>query len=138
MIVIDTNVLSELLKPEPHPGVESWIRQYPLGSVFITTITEAEVLYGVALLPGGKRKEILEVSTHTLFTQIFSGRILSFDSEAARAYAKIASVRQKSGFPISQFDAQIAAITHAHSARLVTRNTVDFRDCGIEVINPWL
>ncbi len=137
MIVVDTNVLSELLRPEPHANVKSWMSQHPVTSVFTTTITQAEIMYGVELLPAGQRKDKLKTAVHTLFSHNFTGRILPFDIEAAIVYANIASSRRASGFPISQFDAQIAAITRTRGARLVTRNFDDFRDCGIEVINPW-
>jgi len=138
MIVIDTNVLSELLKREPDQNVKSWMSLQPMTSVFTTTVTQAEILYGVALLPEGKRKRKLKEAIQTLFFRRFTDRILPFDIEAAVEYAEIASSRRASGVPISQFDAQIAAISRTRGASLVTRNSDDFRDCGIEVINPWI
>lgn len=138
MIVIDTNVLSELLKREPDQNVKSWMSRQPMTSVFTTTVTQAEILHGVALLPDGKRKNKMMEAVQTLFLKRFMGRILPFDIEAAVDYAEIASLRRASGIPISQFDAQIAAITRTRGASLVTRNSDDFRDCGIKVINPWI
>lgn len=138
MIVIDTNVLSELLKREPDQNVKSWMSRQPMTSVFTTTVTQAEILYGVTLLPDGKRKNKMMEAVQTLFSKRFMGRILPFDIEAAVDYAEIASLRRASGIPISQFDAQIAAITRTRGASLVTRNSDDFRDCGIKVINPWI
>lgn len=138
MIVIDTNVLSELLKREPDQNVKSWMSRQPMTSVFTTTVTQAEILYGVALLPDGKRKNKMMEAVQTLFLKRFMGRILPFDIEAAVDYAEIASLRRASGIPISQFNAQIAAITRTRGASLVTRNSDDFRDCGIKVINPWI
>lgn len=138
MIVIDTNVLSELLKREPDQNVKSWMSRQPMTSVFTTTVTQAEILYGVTLLPDGKRKNKMMEAVQTLFSKRFMGRILPFDIEAAVDYAEIASLRRASGILISQFDAQIAAITRTRGASLVTRNSDDFRDCGIEVINPWI
>ena len=138
MIIIDTNVLSELLTREPDQNVKSWMSLQPMLSVFTTTVTQAEILYGVELLPDGKRKNKLKTAVQSLFSGRFTGRILPFDIEAAVEYAEIASSRRASGIPISQFDAQIAAITRTRGARLVTRNSDDFRDCGIEVINPWI
>src|SRR6056297_737796 len=111
MIVIDTNVLSELLKREPDQNVKSWMSLQPMTSVFTTTVTQAEILYGVALLPEGKRKRKLKEAIQTLFFRRFTDRILPFDIEAAVEYAEIASSRRASGVPISQFDAQIAAIS---------------------------
>lgn len=136
MIVIDTNVLSELLKREPDQNVKSWMSRQPMTSVFTTTVTQAEILHGVALLPDGKRKNKMMEAVQTLFLKRFMGRILPFDIEAAVDYAEIASLRRASGIPISQFNAQIAAITRTRGASLVTRNSDDFRDCGIKVINP--
>lgn len=138
MIVIDTNVLSELLKREPDQNVKSWMSRQPMTSVFTTTVTQAEILHGVALLPDGKRKNKMMEAVQTLFLKRFMGRILPFDIEAAVDYAEIASLRRASGIPISQFNAQIAAITRTRGASLVTRNSDDFRDCGIKVINPWI
>lgn len=138
MIVLDTNVLSELLKPEPDQNVVSWVGQQSTASLFTSTITQAEILYGVALLPGGKRQKKLLTEVQDMFAEDFRGRILAFDIEAAKSYAKIASSRRAAGRPISQFDAQIAGITRSRSGRLATRNVDDFGDCGIEVINPWL
>lgn len=138
MIVIDTNVLSELLKREPDQNVKSWMSRQPMTSVFTTTVTQAEILYGVALMPDGKRKNKLMEAVQILFSKRFMGRILPFDIEAAVEYAEIASLKRASGIPISQFDAQIAAITRTRGASLVTRNSDDFRDCGIKVMNPWI
>ena len=105
--------------------------------MFITTITQAEVLYGVELLPAGKRRMRLSVAIDKLFAEDFKGRILSFDEDSARVFAKIVTGREAAGRPISQFDAMIAAIARSHSAAVATRNTHDFEHCGIRVINPW-
>lgn len=137
MILLDTNVISELMRPEPSPGVVSWVNIKPMTSLFITTITQAEILYGVRLLPEGQRKSKLLAEAQSMFSEDFSGRILPFDFNAAQAYAEIASARRSSGRPISQFDAQIAGIARSRGSRLATRNVDDFIDCGIKVINPW-
>ena len=137
MILLDTNVLSELMEPEPYPEVVSWISKKPITSLFISTITQAEILYGLSLLEQGRRKSSLQVAARTMFAKDFRERILSFDISAAEAYAEIASDRRLSGQPISQFDAQIAAIAQSRGGSVATRNVGDFINCGIEIINPW-
>jgi len=137
VIVLDTNVLSEALKPLPSRIVLGWLAaQQPL-SVFTTAITEAEVLYGVETLPGKRRTRLL-AAVERMFAEEFAGRILPFDEDAARAFAGIVAARDTAGRPISQFDAMIAAIARSHRAAVATRNTADFQHCGIEVINPWI
>jgi hypothetical protein len=138
VIVLDTNVLSEALKPLPSSIVLRWLAaQQPL-SVFTTSITEAEVLYGVETLPSGKRRIRLLAAVEKMFAEEFAGRILPFDEDAARAFAGIVAARDRAGHPISQFDAMIAAIARSHRAAVATRNTGDFQHCGIDVINPWV
>lgn len=137
MILLDTNVLSEALKPLPSAGVLDWLAaQEPL-SVFTTTITQAEVLYGVEALPPGKRRARLLTAVEKMFAVEFEGRILSFDADAAPVFARIVAARDRAGRPISQFDAMIAAIARSHRAAVATRNTADFQHCGVVVINPW-
>jgi predicted nucleic acid-binding protein len=138
VIVLDTNVLSELMRAEPDPHVESWIAARPASSLFVTTVTQAEILYGVALLPAGKRRDRLSLAVDGLFEQDFADRLLPFDEAAAREFADIAFSRRRRGLPISQFDAQIAAITKSRGATLATRNVADFLHCGLTVIDPWL
>jgi predicted nucleic acid-binding protein len=137
IIVLDTNVISELLRPTPAESVEQWLAEQDGGGVYLTCISEAELLHGVALLPSGRRKAALAKAIQSILVQEFRNRILSFDSPAARAYAAIAAERRAAGRPISHFDGQIAAIARAHGAVVATRNTTDFEHCGIEVINPW-
>ena len=138
MIILDTNVLSELIKPAPDPNVVHWIGQKPVASLFTSTITQAEIFYGVDLMPESDRKKLLQATVTKMFNELFAGRVLPFDTEAAINYARIASDRRRSGRPISQFDAQITAITRSREARLATRNVSDFEGCGIKVINPWV
>lgn len=137
MIVLDTNVLSELVRPSPSAALEGWIGSLSPTSVFISAITEAELRYGLALLPRGRRQQQLLVQVEAILVEDFAGRILPFDSSAASAYAEIAAARRLTGRPISQADAQIAAITASRGASLATRNVADFLDCGIELIDPW-
>jgi predicted nucleic acid-binding protein len=137
MILLDTNVLSELMRPAPSAAVESWIGRQPVASIFISAITEAELRYGVALLSEGRRQVQLLAKIEAMLAEDFAGRILPFDSPAASAYADIAVTRRRSGRPISQADAQIAAIASSRGASLATRNMDDFLDCGIDVVDPW-
>ena len=138
MIVLDTNVLSELMSSSAEPTVLQWLGGQPGDQLFTTSISMAEIFQGVELLPQGKRRAGLLVAARTMFSEFFPGRILPFDEDAARAFAPIALNRRSQGRPISLFDAQIAAITSAHAATLATRNTADFEDCGIRLINPWV
>lgn len=137
MIVLDTNVLSEALKPVPSPIVLDWLAAQEPSLVFTTTVTQAEVLYGIEILPPGKRRMRLLAAVEKMFAEEFGGRILSFDENAARAFAGIVAARDAAGHPTSQFDAMIAAIARSYRAAVATRNTADFQHCGIDVINPW-
>ena len=137
MIVLDTNVLSELMKEEPVPAVISWFEKLVPDVLFTTAITEAEVLYGIELLPADKRKNKLRIAAKQVFDEDFAERVLAFDNRAARAYAQIVAKRRALGRPISQSDAQIAAIVQINSASLATRDVHGFDDCGIQVVNPW-
>jgi predicted nucleic acid-binding protein len=137
MILLDTNILSELMRAVPEAAVEQWLADQPAASVFISAITEAELRYGLALMPPGKRRSALAVEIENMLGEDFSGRILPFDSPAAVAFAEIAAERRQAGRPISQADAQIAAIARSRGAALATRNVPDFEGCGVEIINPW-
>lgn len=137
VIVLDTNVLSELLRSSPDPSVIAWVASRPLATLFTTTVTQSEMLYSARVLPSGQRRSQLESAMSGLFEEDFSGRILSFDSAAARFYAEIAASRRRAGRAISQFDAQIAAITMACGGELATRNVSDFVETGVRVVDPW-
>ncbi len=137
MWILDTNVISELMRPEPEPGVMEWLGSRPGGSLFLTAIVEAELRYGLALLPAGHRRNGLTAALEDMLEQDFADRILPFDRSAARAYADIVSGRRKQGRPISHFDGQIAAIARSRDAGVATRNENDFAGCDIVVINPW-
>ena len=137
MIILDTNVLSEAIRPSPSEIVLRWIgAQEPL-NVFTTAITQAEVLYGIEMLPAGKRRTRLLAAIEKVLADEFHGRILPFDEDAARVFPKIVAGRDALGRPISQFDAIIAAIVRSRRAALATRSTRDFDHCGIRIINPW-
>lgn len=137
MIVLDTNVLSETLHPQPDDRVLAWLAAQPTATLFTTTITRGEILYGVRLLPKGRRRDSLHCAVTAIFDEDFSGRILSFDNFAADAYADIAATRRTIGRPISQFDAMIAAVARSRGANVATRNIKDFADCGVTLVNPW-
>ncbi len=137
MIILDTNVLSEALRPIPEPRVTEWLGHQASTSLFVTTITQAEILYGIAILDPGRRRDDLQAAAMAMFDEDFAGQILAFDPEAASIFALIAADRRRTGRPISQFDAQIAAIARSRGATLATRNVKDFEDCGIDVLDPW-
>ncbi len=137
MILLDTNVLSELLKPAPDERVVEWFESRPRAALFTSAVTQAELLYGVRLLPAGAKRDRLTVAVTTILLEGFKGRILAFDVDAAEDFAGIASHRRALGKPISQFDAMIAAIAASRSAIVATRNTDDFEECGVALVNPW-
>jgi predicted nucleic acid-binding protein len=137
MIVLDTNVLSEVLRAEPDSRVLAWLEAQPASSVFTTAVTQGEILYGIRLLADGQRRRKLWDAASAIFDDDFAGRVLSFDAEAAGHYAELGASRRAAGRPISQFDATIAAITRSHGATLATRNTKDFEGCGIDLVDPW-
>ena len=137
MVILDTNVLSEALKPRPLDIVLSWLAAQEPSSVFVTAVTQAEILYGVEALPLGKRRTALLAAVEKIFAEEFGGRILPFEEDAAHAFAKIVPARNAAGRPISQFDAMIAAIARSRKAAVATRNTADFEGCGIQIVNPW-
>jgi predicted nucleic acid-binding protein len=137
MIVLDTNVISEVLRPVPERSVLDWLANQPRASLFTTTVTRGEILYGIRLLSDGKRRRGLWDASKNIFDDDFAGQVLSFDSDAADMYAEIAASRRAAGKPISQFDAMIVAMARSRGASLATRNVKDFEDCGVDVINPW-
>jgi toxin FitB len=137
MIVLDTNVLSEALRPVPEPSILDWLSDQPRASLFTTAVTRGEILYGIRLLSDGKRRQGLWDAANKIFDEDFAGHVLSFDSDAADMYAEIAASRGIAGKPISQFDAMIAAMARSRGAILATRNVKDFDDCGIDIVNPW-
>jgi predicted nucleic acid-binding protein len=137
MLILDTDVLSEIMKAVPSPRVMEWWSQQPSGDLFTTTVTVAEILYGIERLPKGRRQDNLRTEAEAVFTHDFGERILPFDEEAARAYPRIAATRRAQGRPISHFDAQISSIAESRGAALATRNTSDFEGCELRLINPW-
>lgn len=137
MIVVDTNALSELLRPAPDARVLEWFAAQPRATLFTTTVTRGEILYGLRLLSDGQRRRGLLEAVQAVFNQEFAGRVLGFDAEAADVFAQIAASRKLAGRPISQFDAMIAAVARSRGAALATRNLKDFTGCGVDLIDPW-
>lgn len=137
MIIVDTNVVSELLRPSPEPRVEGWLAAQDGLGIYITAISEAELRYGVVVMDNGKRRDGLADVIDRILRDDMAGRVLAFDSAAAEAYATIAASRRAAVRPIAQADCQIAAIARARGATVATRNTVDFEGCGIDLIDPW-
>jgi toxin FitB len=137
MIILDTNVISEIFRPSPAPQVLHWLAAQPAVETFTTAVNEAEIYRGLEHMPPGKRRTDLYRATEIYFQKNLTGKVLNFGSDAARIFAAITAHRARIGRPILDFDAQIAAITRAHNATLATRNTKDFEHCGIDLFDPW-
>ena len=137
MIILDTNVVSEMIRPAPAEQVLRWISAQPALLLYTTSITQAEMLYGMECLTKGKKKKALESALEGMFAEDFRDRVLAFDAGCAKHFAEIAETRKRAGRPISQLDAQIAAIARSRNAVVATRNSVDFANCGVKLVNPW-
>ncbi len=137
MIILDTNIISELMRAEPAPAVFAWASVQPRAMLYTTSVSKAEILYGIAVLPEGWRRLALAAAAEAMFADDFAGRVLPFDEAAAVRYAEIVAGRRREGRPIEAFDAQIAATALVAGAALATRNIGDFAGCGLTVIDPW-
>ena len=137
MIILDTNIVSELMRPVPTSNVVEWVAGQAVPNLYLSAISEAELRYGVEILPTGARRDRLLNEVEGMLREDFGGRILPFDSAAARAYAVIAAARRAAGHPVNHADCQIAAIARCRGASVATRDVDDFEGSGIEVINPW-
>nr|WP_313409194.1 type II toxin-antitoxin system VapC family toxin [Pseudomonas sp.] len=137
MILLDTNVLSELMRAKPAPQVLEWVDAQPVGDLVITSITVAEILYGIARMPDGKRKQGLLDAASVMFDEDFAGNILPFDADAAVHYAEIAAETEAKGRVVDMADAQIAAIGRLHDAVIATRNIRHFETLGVALVDPW-
>ena len=137
MFILDTNVVSELMRDSPDANVVDWVSGQAALNLYLSTVSEAELRYGVEILPTGARRDRLLDEVEGTLREDFAGRVLPFDSAAAQAYAVIAAARRAAGHPISHADCQIAAIARTVGASVATRNASDFEGCGIDVINPW-
>jgi len=136
--LIDTNVLSELMRTQPEEKVLQWFEHHGDADFFTSSITKAEIFLGIALLENGKRRSHLDAAAQAMFTEDFSGRCLPFDNQSAEVYARLVADRQRLGKPITTEDAQIAAIALIANLTLVTRNTKDFLEInGLKLVNPW-
>jgi predicted nucleic acid-binding protein len=137
VILLDTNVISELVRQSPDRTVVSFVDRQPPDSVFTAAICEAEIHYGLARMPRGRRRDNLAVRITAFLGTGFLARILPFDSACAALYGKIRADREAAGKPITVEDGMIAATARAYGATVVTRNLADFRDCGIDIASPW-
>jgi predicted nucleic acid-binding protein len=137
MIILDTNVLSKLMRSEPSPSVLAWVARQPATELCTTSITEAEILYEIELLIKSKRRDGLLEAAEAMFAEDMAGRIFGFESDAARVFSKIAAHRRAVGRPIRDADPQITAIAKVLGAKLATRNVGAFEDCGLDVVDPW-
>ncbi len=138
MFVLDTNVVSELMRPAPAPALASCIADRAASSLFLTAVGEAELRFGLAVMPSGRRREGLGAGLERMLRTRFANRVLPFDSAAARAYAEVAAARRAAGRPISQSDGQIAAIARARGMAVATRNVGDFENIGVGPVDPWV
>lgn len=137
MLLLDTNLVSELMRPQPEARILAWVAAQPLSEMAIATVTLMEIRFGIAVLPQGKRRTDLDTKFRQLLVQAFPNRILSFDETAADACAELRAARQRIGRPIAIEDGMIAAIARTHGAAVVTRDVGGFQDCGVHLINPW-
>lgn len=137
MFVLDTNILSELIKPVPASAVQDWLVRHVVEGLRTTTICQAEIMVGIALLPDGRRRRDLETAALHMFSRAFDAKILAFDSGSVGHFAEIVATRSRLGRRIEFPDALIAAIARRHGAVIVTRNVSDFEDCGIDILDPW-
>ena len=138
MILLDTNVVSELMRPAPAEAVLAWFAAQDAADLYLSAIGKAELRRGAAMLPAGKRQKQLQATIDAMIAEDFAGRILPFDSAAAQAFVLVFLERRAAGRPISFADGQIAATARAQGAAIATRNTADFAGCGIAVIDPWM
>lgn len=137
MIILDTNVVSEVMRAVPSPNVLDWLANRPAFDFAVTTITVAEIRFGLARLPLGRRRHERERLFDNFCARSFTGRILSFDELAADAFGELIAARERSGRPLLGFDSLIAAIAVSRGLGLATRNIRDFEACGIAVVDPW-
>ncbi len=134
---LDTNVVSELMRESPEPAVARWVSGHPVEDLFLSAVSEAELRFGAAILPMGRRREMLLLRIEAMLSDAFEDRVLPFDSDAARIYGHLVAARRSAGRPVASADCQIAAIAAARRMRIATRNVRDFEDMGVEIVDPW-
>ena len=137
-MILDTHIVSEMMRPSPNASVLAWLNGQDAAELFVTTITVGEIFCGLDALPAGRRRQRLAASFERLIREAFDMRLLVFDEKAARHYGSVMAARRETGKPLSALDGQIAATALAHRMTVVTRNTTDFADCGLTVINPFV
>jgi predicted nucleic acid-binding protein len=137
MFLLDTNVLSAMMRREPPREVAAWVSAQPPELLFTAAVCQAEILAGIAILPAGRRRRELEAAARAMFIEDFEQRVLAFDMPAATAYAEVFAARRRAGRPAATVDLMIAAIARSHRAEVVTRDVADFAGCGVAVVNPW-
>lgn len=136
MIVLDTNVVSEAMRPKPNRSVVGWLNAQAADTLYLSSVTLAELLFGIGVLSAGAKKDRLALALNRLLA-LFPGRVLPFDQEAARRYAEMAVTARAAGRPLPTADGYLAATAAAHGFAVATRNVRDFRDTGVQLINPW-
>ena len=137
MLLLDTNILSAMMRPQPSPALATWIAAQPIETLFTAAICQAEILAGLAIMPAGRRRHALAAAAQAMFAEDFAGRVLAFDAAAAPHYAALFAARRQSGRPSAAPDLMIAAIARANDASVVTRDSGGFAGCGLTVIDPW-
>ena len=137
MILLDTNVISEIMRPVPEPAVIAWVQSLPRKEFWTSSVVVAELLSGIDLMPSGHKQEGLRKAVEEMLAEDFHGQILNFDLAAARCFGQILSARQRMGRPINEMDAQLAATARVHGAAIATRNIKDFMACDLVLVNPW-
>jgi predicted nucleic acid-binding protein len=137
VILLDTDVLSAVMKPTPPASVVEWLDRQPTEILYLSTVTVAEIQFGLEILPDGKRRRDFQDRFERFVAGGFAYRVLSFDEQAARRYGELRARRQRLGRPMSVLDGQIAAIARANGSALATRNVRDFEECGLELVNPF-
>jgi len=137
MIIVDTNIVAEMMRASPAPAVVAWLNDQEATTLYLTTITIAEIAYGLRILPQGRRRRLLEQGFERVLAEAFAGRILAFDEAAAHRYGEVMGRRKEIGRPLRALDGQIASIARANGGSVATRNVRDFIECGVEVIDPF-
>ena len=137
MLMLDTNMLSEMMRPKPEGKIADWIVRQPSDDLFTAAVCQAEILSGIAILPSGRRRAALEAAAYSMFETDFARRVLPFDAEAATAYAELFAARRTAGRPSGTIDLMLGGIARVRGASVVTRNVADFEGLGLRIVNPW-